>query len=569
MERNRICRFICGLLLIFTCSLGITPQDLSSLNKISLGGSELSGAILLYIQDARSLQRHFGYNFLPLYRQTQMDLSGKWLNALKETPFEQLSADGRVDYLLFERYLNQRMHYLDVARRQYEALVRRFPFVADIAVLTQSRRMMKWSDPQEAAAKLNQAGKQMDAIDRKDEELLKEWSFFASEVENALDDWYGFYHLYKPDFDWWMETPYKRLKQSFKKTRELLDESVREEKIGGIPIGEAELRNQLAMEMIPYSPNELIEIGRKELDWCISEMRKVAGELGFKKDWHEALEHVKNRSVPPGDQPEMIRRQAEEAVAFLDKNDLLTIPDVARQDWHIDMLSPKQQLMNPFFSGGLVIALSYPTSTMDHERKIMSMRGNNPHFCWATVHHELIPGHHLQGYMAERYNFHRLLFDTPFYVEGWPLYWEMKFWDMGFFRCPEDRVGMLFWRMHRAARIVFSLSYHLGRMTAEECVDMLVKVVGHEPENARAEVRRSFSGHYPPLYQCAYLLGGLQLKSLAEEVVQGGKMKLKEFHDAVLKENTMPLALLRAKLLGLPIEHPFKNDWRFYRAVKR
>ena len=35
---------------------------------------------------------------------------------------------------------------------------------------------------------------------------------------------------------------------------------------------------------------------------------------------------------------------------------------------------------------------------------------------------------------------------TPFYVEGWALYWEMRMWDMGFARNAHDRVGMLFWR---------------------------------------------------------------------------------------------------------------------------
>ena len=65
------------------------------------------------------------------------------------------------------------------------------------------------------------------------------------------------------------------------------------------------------------------------------------------------------------------------------------------------------------------------------------------------MHHELIPGHHLQGFMTARYNTHRALFATPFWSEGWALYWEMLLWDR-LPATPEDRVGMLFWRMHRA-----------------------------------------------------------------------------------------------------------------------
>src|SRR5205807_1912857 len=102
----------------------------------------------------------------------------------------------------------------------------------------------------------------------------------------------------------------------------------------------------------------------------------------------------------------------------------------------------------------------------------------------------------------------------PFWIEGWALYWEMLMWDQGFPRTPEERVGMLFWRMHRAARILFSLRVHLGKMTPQEAVDFLVERVGHERANAEGEVRRSFNGSYPPLYQAAYMLGGLQFRAL-------------------------------------------------------
>ncbi len=109
--------------------------------------------------------------------------------------------------------------------------------------------------------------------------------------------------------------------------------------------------------------------------------------------------------------------------------------------------------MNPFFTGGETISVSFPTNTMSHEAKMMSMRGNNIHFSRATVHHELIPGHHLQGYMSSRYKTYRQLFSTPFYLEGWGLYSELLLWDKGFAKSPENRVGMLFWRMHRWAEL--------------------------------------------------------------------------------------------------------------------
>ncbi len=194
----------------------------------------------------------------------------------------------------------------------------------------------------------------------------------------------------------------------------------------------------------------------------------------------------------------------------------------------------------------------------------MSLRGNNRHFARATVQHELIPGHHLQMFSQERFRPYRRIFYTPFWTEGWTLHWEMLLWDLGFAQTPEDRIGLLFWRMHRCARVFFSLSFHLGQMSPQECVQMLVQDVGHEPDNATAEVRRSFGGDYDALYQCAYLIGGLQVRALHRELVGTEQMTHREFHDKMLRENCMPIAILRALMTGAGIERDFPNDWRFY-----
>jgi uncharacterized protein (DUF885 family) len=192
------------------------------------------------------------------------------------------------------------------------------------------------------------------------------------------------------------------------------------------------------------------------------------------------------------------------------------------------------------------------------------MRGNNLHFSRATVQHELIPGHHLQLFMMARYNTHRRPFGTAFWLEGWALYWEMVLYDRGFPETAEDRVGFLFWRMHRCARIIFSLNYHLEKMTPQECIDFLVKRVGHEPANAAAEVRRSFVGNYGPLYQAAYMLGGLQIRALRKELVDSGKMSERAFHDAILKGNSMPIAMVRARLTNQKLTRDFQSQWKFY-----
>jgi uncharacterized protein DUF885 len=434
-------------------------------------------------------------------------------------------------------------------------------------------------------------------------------------LRNSLRNWFGFYNGYDPVFTWWVDEPYKAVDQSLTNYASFLSERVIGLKssqlsstadsrfagergnrgglqqggqgqgggqpasdrfrpiaarpgdtsdIVGDPIGREALMVELANEMIPYTPEELIALARKEMAWCDAEMIKASRELGFGDDWHKALEHVKSLYVEPGKQPELIRDLALEAIKFMDDHDLVTIPQLARETWRMEMMSPERQLVNPFFTGGETISVSYPTSAMSHEQKMMSMRGNNIHFARATVFHELIPGHHLQGFMSARYKPYRGVFSTPFWGEGWALYWELLLWDMNFARSPENKIGMLFWRMHRCARIIFSLSFHLEQMTPQQCIDFLVQRVGHEPDNATAEVRRSFDGSYSPLYQSAYLLGGLQLYALHKELVDSGKMTNRAFHDAVLKENRIPIEMVRATLTKQALTRDYKSNWKFY-----
>jgi uncharacterized protein (DUF885 family) len=423
-----------------------------------------------------------------------------------------------------------------------------------------------------------------------------------------LRNWYTFYNGYDPMFTWWNEEPYRSVEQALTNYANFITERVVGIRVEGAqsgatrgpggggpaggqgggggqgfqragsgnarpgdtsdivgdPIGREALISELRSEMIPYTPEEIIAIGEKEMAWCENEMKKASRALGYGDDWHKALEHVKNLYVEPGKQPEMIRELALEAIKFVEDNNLVTVPELARESWRMEMMTPERQLVSPFFLGGEVIQVSFPTNTMAHEQKMMSMRGNNIHFSRATVHHELIPGHHLQGFMAARHKPYRGVFSTPFWSEGNALYWELLLWDLNFAKTPENRIGMLFWRMHRCARIIFSLSFHLEKMTPQECIELLVNKVGHERDNATAEVRRSFDGSYGPLYQIAYLIGGLQQYAMHKELVGSGKMTNRQYNDALLKENRIPIEMLRAAITNQKLTRDFVTNWRFY-----
>lgn len=582
--------------------------------RVELAGSErgpdLREFVNRYSSDRGSLLRQWGVPYSTRGAAVQEAFYRAWTGVLESLDFGRLSREGQVDAVLFRHHLEAALRDLQTQARQRSEVTPLIPFIGEIVGLEESRRDMKPLDPGVTASLLDRLRRAVDESRGKldgRESSTRPTPVVANRAAGMLDGlrgllraWYGYYNGYDPVATWWLAEPVGALEAALQSYATLLRERyagvrlpaggeaaptgrfgrgggggsrdpagrqpvpVPAGPIIGDPIGREALLSELAAEMIPYSPEELIEIARKEQAWCEVELKKAARELGCGDDWRRAVEMVKQRHVEPGKQPDLIRELALEAVAFLEQRDLVTIPDLCKQTWRMEMMSPERQLVSPFFTGGEVISVSYPTQGMSHEQKLMSMRGNNKHFSRATVQHELIPGHHLQGFMADRYRTHRRLFSTPFLTEGWALYWELLLWDLDFARTPEDRVGMLFWRTHRCARIIFSLSFHLGKMSPQQCIDMLVERVGHERENAVAEVRRSFSGQYPPLYQAAYLLGGLQLRSLHAELVATGRMTPRQFHDAVLKENRIPVEMIRASLANLPLRLDYRSSWRFY-----
>ena len=511
------------------------------------------------------------------------------LSLLSKSNFKNFDQQSKVDYLLLKNYLQKGLRQLDFEKERDEGMKPLLGMWVGVLVgLCEDRQAVKRVKGERVAKIVFGAGKELKRIrgevlggkfkgasaSEKDGEISKSSAYRAAntiqKLRSHLKEWFGFYKGYDPLFTWWVEEPYGRLDQALDEYAKVVREVIVGIKPGdtdaivGEPIGRAGLLADLQAEMIPYNPEEVISIGEKEYIWCLKEMKKASAELGY-DDWKDALEYVKTLYVPPGEQTQLVRCLAEEAIDYVKKNDLVTVPRVAEESWRMFMMSPQDQKVNPFFLGGDDIIVSYPDESMGHEEKMMSMRGNNIHFSRSTVFHEMIPGHHLQFHMIARYKAYRQIFDTAFWMEGWALYWEMILWDKKFPKTAENRIGMLFWRMHRCARIVFSVKFHLGLMTPQECIDMLVDMVGHERENAEGEVRRSFNGDYTPLYQAGYMLGALQLYSLRDEVVGGGALTEKQFHDRVMKENEMPIEMLRALIKRQDLDEEYETSWKFYR----
>src|SRR5438105_2030797 len=483
-------------------SKSTSANEVFDLGELNPTESEMRPLIERYTVDRGSLMRSYPASISSARQARFRQFYSDWLAQLQKLNFDSMGQEGKVDYLLLKNHLEYELRQMDIQAKQLAEIQPLVPFAKTIADFEDARRQMQPIDSAKTAATLTNLRKQVDdtrhaveagirtasGSDRIDPIKTKKTVAFRAvgainNLRNTLRNWYTFYTDYDPLFTWWNEEPYKSLDQTLTTYAAFLSERVvglRPEgtqasttgttpnrggggpgpgqgfgqgqggqrttptarpgdtsDIVGDPIGRDALLSELQSEMIPYTPEELIAIANKEMAWCENEMKKASRELGYGDDWKKALEHVKQQYVEPGKQPEMIRDLALEAIKFVDDHDLVTVPQLARDTWRMEM-------------------------------------------------------------------------------------------------------------------------------TPQECIDFLVDRVGHERDNATAEVRRSFDGSYGPLYQIAYLIGGLQFYALHRELVDSGKMTNRAFNDWIYKENRMPVEMVRAILTNQKLTRDFKTSWKFY-----
>ncbi len=345
-------------------------QDLAPL--VGAQTSELAAVVERYSTDRTALGRRWNVSYSSERNARFRDFFSGWQREIDALDFEALSLEGRVDYVLL---LNELRYQLDLLTREAGLATEMDGFISFTSLivdLEERRRRREPVESESAAARLAELPAEIEAARAEVEARLESGEDVSrivalravtalAERTRLLEDWYEHYADYDPVFTWWNEDPYTRAKTALDGYATFLRETVigyragEDEPIVGDPIGAEGLAADLRHEMIPYSPEELIAIAEREYAWCEARMIEASRELGYGDDWRAALEYVKTLHRDPGDQPQMIRELADEALAFVTERDLVTVPPLADEIWRIEMMSPERQRVSPFFLGGEVI----------------------------------------------------------------------------------------------------------------------------------------------------------------------------------------------------------------------
>ena len=173
--------------------------------------------------------------------------------------------------------------------------------------------------------------------------------------------------------------------------------------------------------------------------------------------------------------------------------------------------------------------------------------GENPKFAMRTLaYHEGIPGHHFQITLAQELKgvpFFRKVLPFTAFSEGWALYSERLAWEMGFEENPLDNLGRLRDEMMRGVRLVVDSGIHYKHWTRDQAISYMVENTGMSETDVTAEIERYF---VMPGQALAYKAGMMKILELRERAKQklGDKFDIKQFHDVVLGNGALPLALL-------------------------
>ena len=165
--------------------------------------------------------------------------------------------------------------------------------------------------------------------------------------------------------------------------------------------------------------------------------------------------------------------------------------------------------------------------------------------------HEAIPGHHYQISLQQEDTllpkFRRFSVSNNAYVEGWALYCESLGKELGLYTSPYQYMGALGDEMHRAIRLVVDVAIHTKGMTREEAIAYMVANEPISEAGATAEIERYMA---IPGQALGYKIGAIKIRELRNKYTQqlGSKFNLAKFHDAILKDGSMPLNILEIKM---------------------
>ena len=297
------------------------------------------------------------------------------------------------------------------------------------------------------------------------------------------------------------------------------------------------------------TPEDIYQIGLKEVSRIRGEMEKVKTQVGFSGSLDTFFTHLKtDKKFYPYQSSTEVLAAFNTILARIEPNLKKYFTNTPRSKFEIRQTEKFREAS---------ASAEYNQASADGSRPGIfyvpipdASQFNSTSGMESLFLHEAIPGHHYQVSLQQENTslpkFRRFAWYGA-YGEGWALYCESLGKELGLYTDPYQYIGALGDEMHRAIRLVVDVGLHTKNMTREQAIKYMMDNEPIAEQGATAEIERYMA---IPGQALSYKIGALKIRALRSKYEQqlGNKFSLAAFHDEFLKDGCMPLDVLERKM---------------------
>ncbi|WP_026940877.1 DUF885 domain-containing protein [Hellea balneolensis] len=307
----------------------------------------------------------------------------------------------------------------------------------------------------------------------------------------------------------------------------------------------ARLRHYTTTDM---TAEDIHETGLKEVARIQDEMREIMTQVGFEGDLKEFFDYLRS-------DPQFVFPNTDEGRERYITGATDIIEDMKTRLDSLFITKPKADIVvkrvEPFREATAFGAF-YNQPAADGSRpgtyyiNLKDVKEQPKYLMQALAYHEGIPGHHMQIAIAMELKGlpkFRTMGGHTSYIEGWALYSESVPKELNLYTDPYSDFGRLSMEIFRAARLVVDTGIHTKKWTREEAVQYYLNNIPNPEGDVRAEIDRYIVW---PGQATAYKIGMIKIQDLRKKAEErlGDKFDIREFHDVVLANGSVPLKVL-------------------------